>query len=129
MKNKKKLLKGIGIAVGIVLLILAGIGAYLLWALLDYVAKVPDIIPKESVEVSVGQTLTAEDVFDITCKGSYTAKLSIGGTDISDAVASQDGKELYVGSETGSICVCITATGEVAEYAYAETVIKVTEEE
>ena len=129
MKNKKKWIKGIGIAAVIVLLVLAGIGVYLLWGLYDYMAKVPDITPKESVEVKVGQTLSTEDVFDITCKGSYTEKLSIKETDIPDAAVSPDGKELYVGSKPGSICVYISATGEVAEHADEETVIKVTDSE
>ena len=127
MENKKKGLKRIGIAVGVVLFVIICIGAYLLWALNDYLAKVPDITPKESVEVAVGQTLTVEDVFDITCKGSYTAKLSIKETDITDASVSGDGKELYVGSRPGTICIYISATGEVAEHADGETVIKVKE--
>ncbi len=129
MKNKKKWIKGIGIVVVTVLLILVGIGVYLLWELHDYVSSVPKITPRQSLETRTERIVFIEDMFHITCDCPYEAKLSIIETDISDAEIVNDGQQLYAGSQPGTIRVGITATGDVAEYSSAETVIVVKEGE
>lgn len=130
-KNKKRVGKGmkvVGIVAGIVVLFFVFIGLYLLWELKEYTDRVPKITPKENVTVKAGQTLFVEDMFEIECKGAYVMKLHIGETDISDAVVSEDKKQLYVGSKAGTIRVVVDGSGEVAEYVDGETVITVLEE-
>ncbi len=112
--------------IGIAIAFFACIGLYLLWGVKDYIDKVPNITPKTFLQVKAGQVLTAEDMFDIQCKGSYVAKLSIEETDISDAAVSADKQTLYVGSGQGSIRIYVVATGEVAESVDAKNTIVVT---
>ncbi len=126
MEEKKKSSKRWIIYIVIALVIPAGVCLYLLWGLKDYMDKVPDITPKASLQVTTGQELTAEDIFDIQCKGSYVTKLNIEETDIADAVVSADRQTLYVGSVPGSIRVYVVATGEVAESTDSENTIVVT---
>lgn len=124
-KKEKRQGKGWIAIISIVLVLIACIGLYLLWGLKDYMDKVPDIIPKESVAVKSGQTLTAEDMFDITCKGDYRVSLSILDSDIPDAKVTEEKQALFVGSSQGTIQVLICVTGEVAETVDAKQTIYV----
>ncbi len=124
-ENKKSGKKWI-VYIGIAMTFFVCVGLYLLWGLNDYMEKVPQITPKASLQVTTGQELTVEDMFDIQCKGSYVTKLSIMETDISDAMVSADGQTLYVGSAPGSIRISLLATGEVAETTDAKNTIIVT---
>lgn len=123
-KEKKQGKRWIAI-ISIVLVLMACVGLYLLWGLKDYMDKVPDVTPKESVTVKTGQTLTAEDMFDITCKGDYRVSLSILDSDIPDAKVTGEKQALFVGSSQGTIQVLICATGEVAEMVDAKQTIYV----
>lgn len=126
MEEKKKNSKKWMIYIGIAVAIPAAVVLYLLWGVKNYLDRVPDITPKASLQVATGQELTAEDIFDIQCKGSYMTKLNIEETDISDALVSADRQTLYVGSVPGSIRVYVVATGEVAESTDSENTIVVT---
>lgn len=125
MEEKKKTPKGWMIWLSAFLVILACVGLYLLWGLKDYMDKVPKITPKENVTAKSGQVLTAEDIFDIECKGSYEIKLSVVESDISDAKAGDEKQTIFTGTGKGTIRVLICASGEVAESADAENVVTV----
>ena len=127
-KQEKKQGKRWIVIISIVLVLIACIVLYLLWGVKDYMDKVPDITPKEKVTVKTGQTLTAEDMFDITCKGDYKVSLNIMDSDIPDAKVTEEKQALFVGSSQGTIRVLICVTGEVAESTDAENTIVVIEE-
>lgn len=127
-KKEKKQGKRWIVIILVLLGLVACIGLYLLWGLKDYMDKVPEITPKESVTVKAGQTVTAEDMFDITCKGDYRVSLSILDSDIPDAKVTEEKQALFVGSSQGTIRVLICVTGEVAESTDAENTIVVIEE-
>lgn len=127
-KKSKKISKWV-IVVLIALVLLIGASLYLLWALKDYVDKVPKITPKESVTVQTGQTLTVDDIFDVECKGEYHISLNISETEIPDAEISADKQSVYVGSTPGEIRITAGGSGEVAEWAENENMIVVKEKE
>lgn len=119
MKKKKVL-----IIVFVILAIICAVVALGVYAIKDYIAKVPKLTMKWIGEVEAGQSLTVQDLVDVECDGDYHLDIAID-TNIDDAKVSDDKQSLYVGSQSGYIKVVVSGSGSVAEHTSAEGIIYV----
>lgn len=78
-------------------------------------------------QITVGQTVTIEDLVDIQSKGRYTASMMIELSQIEDAAVSEDGKSLFVGTSVGGIRIMITGRGSNSETVTQELILNITD--
>lgn len=91
-----------------------------------YITETISFEPKYPI-ITVGQTVTVEDLVEITAKGKYSATMEIVVSQVPDAGVSEDGKKLYVGTSKGGIRVMITGRGSNSETVTQELILNVQE--
>ena len=107
MKGKLKVFL---ISLGIVLALLGTFAAILIHGAYNYVSRCAHIKDKENIECTVGDTLSINDLAEIT---NYDER-RINGIIGAEGEISEDGQSITVTSGSGNAQICVFATNDHA---------------
>ncbi len=134
--KKKNTLKnwliGCGIALAVVLLLGAGMVAYMVWGVNDYMERTPVVTNNGPIMAEAGSTVSIEELATIENADEAYILESIDFVDVDPmcgAYVSEDRQDVFVGYNTGTINVYVVARGSNGETRDAVVTIQVVDAE